>query len=280
MSPSISSRTPARRLPALVLLVVLTALGLVIGAGVASAHVTVNPGTATTGSYTVLTFRVPNESAKAQTVAVTVQFPTDHPFASVSLRRQPGWTATVVRSRLAKPITDDDNLTITEAVSSITWKAAAGQGITLGEFAEFEVSVGPVPEVASLEFPTAQSYSDGTVVRWNQPTPAGGEEPDHPVPTLTVLPAGDDADGHSHGGTESTGAAGGTESPASTAGNGSSAAGTTAMVTSTAVAAGVVADVSQSDTAARVLGVIGIVVGAAGLLVAAVAVRRRGSSGS
>ncbi|MGI8592062.1 MAG: DUF1775 domain-containing protein, partial [Nakamurella sp.] len=55
----------------------LAALGLMIGAGVASAHVTVNPGTVEAGAYTKLTFRIPNESAKADTVKITVNFPMD-----------------------------------------------------------------------------------------------------------------------------------------------------------------------------------------------------------
>ena len=136
-----------------------------VGIGPAAAHVTVNPDSATAGSYSVLTFRVPNESAKAATVGLTVTFPLNHPFASVSVRKQPGWTSTATRSKLATPITDDDNASITEAVSSITWKADPAGSIVLGEFAEFEVSVGPVPKATSMSFPADQLYSDGTVVK-------------------------------------------------------------------------------------------------------------------
>jgi hypothetical protein len=31
-----------------------------------------------------------------------------------------------------------------------------------------------------------QTYSDGTVVQWNEQTPARGKEPEHPVPTLSL----------------------------------------------------------------------------------------------
>jgi len=167
----------------------LAAIGLTTGAGIASAHVSVNPNTAVAGSYTELTFRVPNESAKADTVKVTVNFPMDHPFASVSVKKQPGWTAVATTTKLATPLSDDDNASITQAVSSITWTADAAGRIALGQFAEFDVSVGPVPKVASVMFEAIQTYSDGSVVKWDEPTPASGVEPQDPAPVLTISAA-------------------------------------------------------------------------------------------
>ena len=221
----------------------LTALGVTLGAGIASAHVTVNPNTAVAGSYTKLTFRVPNESAKADTVKVTVNFPMDHPFASVSVKKEPGWTAVATTSKLTTPVSDDDNADITQAVSSITWTADQTGEIALGQFAEFDVSVGPVPKVASLAFEAIQTYSDGSVVKWDQPTPASGVEPQDPAPVLTISAAD----------TPSASAVSGAAVPTVTA----------AAVTST------------DDGSARVLGVVGIIVGALGLLVGAVALRGR-----
>jgi uncharacterized protein YcnI len=218
----------------------LAAIGLTTGAGIASAHVSVNPNTAVAGSYTELTFRVPNESAKADTVKVTVNFPMDHPFASVSVKKQPGWTAVATTTKLATPLSDDDNASITQAVSSITWTADAAGRIALGQFAEFDVSVGPVPKVASVMFEAIQTYSDGSVVKWDEPTPASGVEPQDPAPVLTISAA-----------------------PAEPA-----AAAAAASTTGT------------DDNAARVLGVVGIVVGALGVLVGAVALRSRPRVGS
>ncbi len=46
-----------------------------------------------------------------------------------------------------------------------------------------------LPEGDSVSFPTTQTYSDGTVVRWDQaPLPDGGE-PEYPVPTLSLTGA-------------------------------------------------------------------------------------------
>ena len=55
----------------------------------------------------------------------------------------PGWDATVVTSKLAKPVTTDDGQ-ITEAVSQITW-TATGVGIPPHQFGLFTVSVGQLP---------------------------------------------------------------------------------------------------------------------------------------
>src|SRR6476660_3788485 len=84
----------------------LTAIALVVGASAASAHVTVNPSEAAAGGFTKLTFRVPNESPTAGTVAVTVDLPADHPFAYVSVKQVPGWSVVPTTSTLPAPVTE------------------------------------------------------------------------------------------------------------------------------------------------------------------------------
>ena len=176
----------------------LTAVGLLAGAGIAAAHVSVNPSEAVAGDFTKLDLPGAQRIRTAGTVAVTVTLPTDHPFAYVSVKAVPGWTVVPTKTTLPAPVTEGD-ITIKEAVTSVTWTADAGTQIGPGEFAEFEISAGPVPDGRFARFPDAtQTYSDGAVVEWNEPTPAGGEEPEHPVPTLTVTPATDDDAGHGH----------------------------------------------------------------------------------
>ena len=171
----------------------LTALTLAVAAtiavaGPASAHVTVNPDTAPQGGYTKLTFRVPTESDTASTTRLQVQFPTDQPLASVSVKPHPGWSFRVTKSKLATPIKSDDG-EVTEAVSGIDWTAdSSADAIKPGEFDEFDVSVGPLPKADSMTFKTLQTYSDGTVVRWIEAS-TGGAEPEHPAPVLTLTPA-------------------------------------------------------------------------------------------
>ncbi|WP_407319101.1 YcnI family protein [Isoptericola halotolerans] len=171
---------------------------VVAGAGAASAHVTVDPAEAEAGGYTLLTFRVPNESDTASTTELEVDLPTDTPFAHVSVEPVPGWTATVTTTELDEPVSVH-GAEVTEAVDSVTWTADdADAAIAPGEFRRFAVSAGPVPEVESVVLPAHQTYSDGEVVSWEE-VAEGDAEPERPAPVLTVAPA-QDSDGATHGG--------------------------------------------------------------------------------
>jgi uncharacterized protein YcnI len=165
----------------------------------AGAHVTVQPPEANQGGYAKLTFRVPNERDATSTVGLRVSFPEDHPFASVSVKPKSGWTAEVVDGPLAEPA-EVHGETVTEAVTEVSW---SGGEIKPGEFDEFEVSVGPLPDdVDVLYFPAIQIYSDGEEVLWSEEPSADGEEPELPAPELTLLAASGDE--HGHGGDDAT----------------------------------------------------------------------------
>jgi hypothetical protein len=69
-------------------------------------------------------------------------------------------------------------------------RSAPGTRIDPAGYGEVTVSGGPVPAVDSLQFPATQTYDNGTVIRWDEPTPASGQEPLHPVPTLTITGGG------------------------------------------------------------------------------------------
>jgi uncharacterized protein YcnI len=162
---------------------------LVAFAAPASAHVTASSTNAVQGGYGVVTFRVPNEEADANTTKVQVQLPPDTPFASASIQPVAGWTAVATKTKLAKPITTDDG-TVTEGVSEITWTATAAGAIKPGEFQQFNVSLGPLPDKDSLTFKALQTYSNGEVVRWIEtPAPGSSDEPEHPAPVLKLAAA-------------------------------------------------------------------------------------------
>jgi uncharacterized protein YcnI len=160
----------------------------------AYAHVAVSsPDAVPGGEAAKLEFRVPNESDSANTTKFAVQLPTDTPFRFVMAQAMPGWTADVVTTPLPQPV-ESDGFTLTEAVSSVTW-TADGDGIPPDQFAEFALSVGPVPDgVDQLEFPATQTYSDDEVVQWNEPIVEGQDEPENPVPTLALTGAAEGAD--------------------------------------------------------------------------------------
>ncbi|MGW5369875.1 YcnI family protein [Streptomyces sp. NPDC004009] len=220
--------------------VVLSGVGVLAAAGVASAHVTVHPESYAKGATDgVLTFRVPNEEDTASTSKVQVFLPTDHPVLGVLVHPQDGWKPKVTTTKLRTPVKTDDG-TITEAVSQITW---TGGKIGAGEYEDFDVAFGQLPDnTGQLTFKTLQTYSDGKVARWIE-APSGGEEAENPAPTLKL--------------TE-----GGGEAPAPAAAKGGDTG-----TASTATADG-------SDGTARGLAVGGLVVGVLGLAAAVFAIVR------
>ncbi|KES05312.1 membrane protein [Streptomyces toyocaensis] len=221
------------------------------------AHVSVQPeGEAAKGGYAVVDFKVPNERDDASTTRIEITFPTDHPLASVMPQPVEGWDVKVTRSTLDKPL-EMHGKKINEAVSKVTW-TAKDDGIEPGFFQKFPVSVGTLPEdTDELVFKALQTYSNKEIVRWIEVPRKGQEEPEHPAPVLALS----EASGDHHG------------APADDKASGDSAsAGKASAETSAASGEG---DSGGTDTTARVLGVVGIVVGAAGVAYGVLAGRRR-----
>jgi uncharacterized protein YcnI len=154
----------------------------------ASAHVRVKPDSTESGGYAGLTFRVPNESDKASTTKLVLTLPQDKPFSHVSVKPVPGWTAAVSEAPLPTPVTVKGT-TLTKAARTITWTSDKDAGIAPGQYQEFSISAGPLPAPGALVLPVAQTYSDGKVVKWDQPSTAGAQEPEHPAPQFDVTPA-------------------------------------------------------------------------------------------
>ena len=172
-----------------VVLALLTALATALaGAGAASAHVGVSSTDATAGGFGKLTFRVPNESDTASTVALRISIPQESALASLRAQPVPGWTVTMTTSDLATPL-ESHGEQVTSYVSVVEFRAADGGGIRPGEFQEFALSGGPFPEGEQLSFPTVQTYGDGTESAWIEPTVEGRAEPEHPAPVLTLAGA-------------------------------------------------------------------------------------------
>lgn len=208
----------------------------------ASAHVTIDPGQAEAGSYTVVTVKVPNESETAGTTKVELSLPTDTPFSSVRYVPVAGWTAELVRETLPEPVKVGES-EITEAVTKVIWTAAPGSEIKTGQLQLFPLSVGPVPDTGSIVLAADQTYDDGSVVSWNE-TEEGAE---HPAPVLYVNdePVGDHhgASGGGHEAEEGENTEAGAAAPG-------------------------------DDVLARVLGIGGLVVGAVGIVLAVTARRK------
>jgi uncharacterized protein len=160
-----------------------TAAFALVAPAAADAHVTLQPDTAVAGAYTRLDVRVPNERDDASTQKVQVQFPDG--FASASYEPVPGWDVKVAKKQLAKPIQTDDG-EITEGVDTITWTARSkADAIPPGAFEDFGLSVQiPGKPGDKLTFKALQTYSNGEVVRW-----IGAEGSDSPAPIVSVTAA-------------------------------------------------------------------------------------------
>ena len=226
-----SSGMPACRRAAIV--GAITLAGLAIAAS-ASAHVTVSPTSLPQGSTAELTFKVPNEESKANTVELQLQIPTQYPIAQVLAKPVPGWKITEHTVTLAKPLTTDDG-TFTTAVDEIDW---TGGSIPPGEYQDFQISVDPLPtDTTQLVFKAVQTYSDGDVVRWIDLTTSGNPDPEHPAPVLTLTPA----------------SAGDSDAAASSTSAAAPAGGTSTTASAT-----------TSSSSSNALGIAGLVLGAVG----------------
>ncbi|MTE20085.1 DUF1775 domain-containing protein [Streptomyces sp. TRM43335] len=255
--PSLPS---ARRLAAVGATVAACAVAL---AGPAAAHVSVNPETAEQGGYATINFKVPNERDNASTVKLEVTFPADHPLSSVMPQPVPGWEVEVTRTKLDEPL-EVHGRKVDEAPSKITWTETGG-GIEPGTFQQFPVSVGQLPEdVDHLVLKAVQTYSNEEVVRWIEEPVEGGEEPESPAPVLKLVPPADGDGGHGAPADEASDTEGDAADSDGAAENAGAAENTASDGSSGA-----------TDTTARVLAVIGIVVGAGGVAFGVLAGRRR-----
>lgn len=203
------------------------------GIAPASGHVQASSDDAVRGGIAVVTFQVPNESTKgAATTALTVDLSN---LTAVQTEAKPGWTAKLDRDSAAG------------TVRSVTWTAAPSGGIPVDQFALFRISV-KLPDADVVTFPATQTYADGSLVKWDQPTKPGGAEPSNPAPTLTLT------EGQSPPPTHHV-------SPSSTAAATAEAAPKTQKSRASA------------DNTARILGGVGLLFGAVGIGIALV-VRR------
>ena len=204
------------------------ALALAVPLG-ASAHVTIGTDQADPGSYPVIDFKVPTESATATTAAIDITLPQDTPFGYVAYVPVAGWDVQLVRE------------TADSAVTHVIWTAQPGHEITAEQYGIFPVLLGGVPDTGSVILAVSQTYSDGSVVDWADT----GADAEHPAPILYVNdePAADE-NGSDDADHDATVAVAGESAPA-------------------------------DDNVARGLGIGGLIVGAAGVVVALLSRRPR-----
>lgn len=165
-----------------------------LGAGNAFAHVEIErEGQVGSDGMVEAILTVPNEQDDAGTVRIELVLPDSPAIGDAQAGEVAGWTATVEKD-------DAGN------VESITWN---GGPLTGEEEVELPLTLGPVPDgTEEVDFDARQTYDNGDEVRWIEPTPEGGEEPEHPAPVLLISAAesAHDESGGEHDDGMSTGA--------------------------------------------------------------------------
>jgi periplasmic copper chaperone A len=163
---------PERRLPAvlspgfLVPSVIVAAVVFAL-ASPAFAHVEISSTDATAGQPSTMTLTVPNERDDAAAVQIDLRFPEGQPLTNVTAAATPGWTATV-------------------DAAGIVWSG----GPLTGENEVALMFTGTLPAgVELLQFRALQTYDDGDIVRWIEPIPTDGPDPEFPAPLLRVAAA-------------------------------------------------------------------------------------------
>ncbi len=215
----------------------------------ADAHISLHPNTVPAGAFATLDVRVPGEQEGAYVKKVDVLFPAG--FVGVDYENVAGWSTKVIESKLATPIEEDGEKIDTE-VSQIVWTWTGPLGkVENGQFIDFPLSVAIPADAAgkALEFRTVQTYSNGQVVHWIDPS----LEAEHPAPRINVTAKGgviEDVAGDEAG---PTAGQSGAAQPASS---------------------GAPAVVKSSGGASKGLGIVALVLGALGLLAGLAALAR------
>ena len=166
-------------------LAALTAAATLAVPAAASAHVSVQPGTVTAGSFAKIDVRVPNERDNKGTVKVDLRLPDG--FYFLSYQKVPGWKARVYKQKLDTPV-DLGGFSVDERYTRVVWTAknAKRDRIAPGQFQDFPLSV-RVPDGdagSQLTFRAFQTYQRGERVAWT-----GAPDADTPAPRLTLAAA-------------------------------------------------------------------------------------------
>lgn len=167
------------------------AAALMLFAGFASAHVTVNPSVAQTGAWQTYTIKIPSEKDIA-TTKIALKIPEGVSFKQY----QPlaGWKVTTEKN--------DSN-----EVTMVTWEVDGdNEGILAGQFQQFNFVAQNTDREAEVAWDAFQYYSDGSIVEWT-----GESDADYPhsITTITANPDAADSAADSHG-HDSDGTAGST----------------------------------------------------------------------
>lgn len=138
-----------------ILSVGLAGLALMLSITLVSAHAKVKPSQAGVGSFQTFTMGVPNEK-DIPTVSVRLIIPEGLEMVTPNVK--PGWR---ISTKTIKPDPSSEEVKVTE----IDW---VGGSIPAGFRDDFVFSAKVPAKETTLQWKAYQTYSDGTIVSWDQ----------------------------------------------------------------------------------------------------------------
>jgi uncharacterized protein YcnI len=164
----------------------LAAAGALLGPAAAQAHISLHPNTIPAGAFATLQLSVPGEQEGVHVTKVDTLLPPG--FTSVAYQNVPGWSVKIINQKVSPPLQTDEG-PVNEEVSQIIWTWSGPLGmLNNNQFIQFPMSVAIPGNLAgqALEFKTLQSYSNGQLVRWIDPSLSA----EHPAPRINVTAKG------------------------------------------------------------------------------------------
>lgn len=152
----------------------------------AEAHISLHPNTIPSGAFATLQVRVPGEQEGAHVTKVDVLFPSG--FTSATYENVPGWSVKVLTQKVSPPIQTDEG-PVSEEVSQVIWSWIGPLGmVNNNQFIQFPLSIAIPGNLTgqALQFKTVQSYSNGQIVHWIDPSLSA----EHPAPRINVTAKG------------------------------------------------------------------------------------------
>lgn len=214
----------------------------------AIAHVTVSATNLEAGGYSTLTIAVPHGCEGAATTKLELKLAEG--TTSFTPGRTAFWTGKVTTKKLDEPITNAHGEEITEVPETVTYTAS--KPLPDGQLDLISNSIKLPDTEGDAYFPIIQTCEGGKSTSWTQIPEEGGEEPEHPAGELTLVAAS----GDEHGDGE---AAEKVHDAADAASDHDDEMG----------------DLQDDVDNARILAIVGIVLGALGLLFGLVGIRRK-----
>ncbi len=160
----------------------------------ASAHVSLETGMASWGSYYKAVFRVPHGCEGSATTRVSVEIPEG--VISVKPMPKPGWKVKTVTGKYAATY-ESHGKPVSEGVKRVEWSGGKLPDDQFDEFA-FLARLPEDKEIMRIYFPVTQTCEKGSVSWSELPKPGGdAHELKYPAPALDLMAPHEGMD-HSH----------------------------------------------------------------------------------